>query len=154
MLGLPTIAALPACITSHATLYSMLSSIRNMSLAAGAWFPLVVAAGVFTVSYLWKWGTSRRLAHSSEHGVQLDDVIQEHDTSDGSVRCWSTAMPLKLVCCPNRRALSAARPADAQMATQPPANHSKACTTGTRPTVCHQGASLHYADAVALLTTS
>jgi KUP system potassium uptake protein len=51
----------------------------------GAWFPLAIAAGVFSISYLWKWGTSRRLAHSSAHGVQLDDVIQEHDSPDGPV---------------------------------------------------------------------
>ena len=51
----------------------------------GAWFPIAIAAGVFSISYLWKWGTSRRVAHSAAHGVQLDDVIQEHDTPDGPV---------------------------------------------------------------------
>ena len=53
---------------------------------AGAWFPIAVAGGVFLISYLWKWGTSRRLAHSAAHGVQLDDVLQEQETPDGPVR--------------------------------------------------------------------
>ncbi len=59
---------------------------RVPSLPAGAWFPIAVAGGVFLISYLWKWGTSRRLAHSAAHGVQLDDVLQELETPDGPVR--------------------------------------------------------------------
>ena len=62
------------------------SELSRISCLAGAWFPIAVAAGVFIISYLWKWGTSRRLAHSANHGVQLDEVLQEQDAPDGPVR--------------------------------------------------------------------